>query len=198
MAWVCLVAAAGFAVTDWIAVARGDKRLEYFAKPAALTALLLYAALGPNASWYLIAALGLSLLGDVYLMLPVDLFAAGLGAFLLAHIGYIADFEVTLPSRAIWFVLVAAASAPLAWRILRAVPALPIRIAVGLYMAVISLMVGSAIASWQWPAVIGALLFFVSDALIALNRFVAQFRWARLAIIVTYHLGQFGLVTALR
>ena len=41
-------------------------------------------------------------------------------------------------------------------------------------------------------------LFFGSDAVIAWNRFVRPFAWAQLVIMVTYHLGQLALVTALR
>jgi uncharacterized membrane protein YhhN len=198
MATLCLIAAAVCAVTDWIAVAQARRLLEYLAKPAALAFLLLYATLAPHASWYLIAALALSLLGDVYLMLPDQLFPAGLAAFLLAHVAYIAAFDATLLARSIWFVVVVAASAPLALRVIRAVPDLPLRVAVGAYMGVISLMVASAIASSALLATVGALLFFVSDALIALNRFVAPFAWARGGIIVTYHVGQLLLVLALR
>ena len=198
MSSLCLLAAALCAVVDWIAVAREQRPLEYVAKPAALGFLLLYAARGPAASWYLVAALTLSLLGDVYLMLPGDLFVAGLAAFLLAHVAYIADFQVTSLARALWFVVVALAATPLALRILHAIAAPGLRVAVGLYMAVIALMVGSAIASWESTALVGALLFLASDAMIAINRFVTPFPWARLAIIVTYHLGQLGLVIALR
>jgi hypothetical protein len=38
-------------------------------------------------TWFVVA-LALSLLGDVFLMLPVDLFVFGLGAFLLGHVAY--------------------------------------------------------------------------------------------------------------
>ena len=198
MATLCLIAAIVCAVTDWVAVAQQRRLLEYLAKPAALGALLLYAALGPHASWVLIAALTLSLLGDVYLLRPEELFPAGLLAFLLAHLAYIVDFDATLLARSIWFVVVVVASLPLARRIIAAVPDLPLRVGVGVYMAAISLMVASAIASGSMVATAGALLFFASDALIALNRFVAPLAWAPLAIIVTYHAGQLLLVTALR
>jgi uncharacterized membrane protein YhhN len=193
-----LIGAIVFALVDWIAVARGRRYLEYLAKPATLGFLLLYAEGGPDASPYLLAALVLSLLGDVYLMLPNELFPAGLVAFLFAHVAYIADFDAAPLSRIGWFGIVAVVSSPLAWRIIRSVPQVPLRIGVGLYMAVISLMVASAIASWEITAVAGALLFFLSDALIALDRFVAPIAGARLAIIVTYHLGQLLLVIALR
>jgi uncharacterized membrane protein YhhN len=198
VATLCLIAALVCAGIDWIAVAQERRGLEYLAKPATLGLLLLYAALGAHVSWFLIAALTLSLLGDVYLMLPDELFPAGLGAFLLAHLAYVAGFDATLLARCIWFVVVAAASLPLALRIIRAVPETPLRIGIGVYMAAISLMVASAIGSGLLAAIVGALLFFVSDALIALNRFVTPFASARLAVIVTYHLGQLLLVVALR
>ena len=44
---------------------------------------------------------------------------------------------------------------------------------------------------------VGALLFFVSDYLIARDRFVRPLPWAPLAIMVLYHLGQAGLVLSL-
>ena len=198
MAALCLIAAIACAVADWIAVAQGSRLLEYVTKPAALGFLLLYAALGADASWYLIAALALSLLGDVYLMLPDELFPAGLAMFLLAHLAYVADFDATPLARTVWFVIVAGASVPLALRVMRGIKEPPLRFGVGVYMSAISLMVASAIASGDLLATAGALLFFASDSMIALNRFVTPFASARLAVIVTYHLGQLLLVIALR
>jgi uncharacterized membrane protein YhhN len=195
---LCLIAAIACALVDWVAVARKRRPLEHLAKPATLGFLLLFAALGSNASWYLIAALTLSLLGDVYLMLQDELFPAGLAVFLLAHVAYIADFDATPLSRSVWFVIVLGASVPLALRILRGVHEPPLRVAVGVYMGVISLMLASAIASGDLLATAGGLIFFASDALIAVDRFVAPFASARLAVVVTYHVGQLLLVLALR
>jgi uncharacterized membrane protein YhhN len=193
-----LLATGAAAVADWVAVAREERPLEWVAKPATLGLLLLWAGLGPAASWPLLAALTLSLLGDVYLMLPADLFLPGLLAFLLGHVAYIAAFDATPLSRAIWFVIVLAVSAPLSLRLLRAAPGTVLRVAIAVYMLVIALMVGSAIASGMLIAALGALLFMASDSMIALSRFVAPFAGARLAIIVTYHVGQLLLVWALR
>jgi uncharacterized membrane protein YhhN len=198
MSGVFLVAFAIFAITDWIAVSNKQTRLEYVAKPATLAALLLYAANGPSASPWLIAALALSLLGDVYLMLPGDLFIAGLSAFLLAHFAYIVDIDATLGTRLFWLIVVLALSSPLSLRILRSVTDPGLRVAVSVYMLAIALMVGSAFAAGEWLAILGALFFFASDSLIAWNRFVVPLPWAPTAIIVTYHLGQWGLTTALR
>ena len=65
------------------------------------------------------------------------------------------------------------------------------------YMGVISAMVASAIGVGHVMGVIGAGLFYVSDALIAWNRFVRETRHHAVAIMVTYHLGQMALVLSL-
>jgi len=198
METISLLAFFVFAALDWYAVTLPTRQLEYVAKPAALAALLVFASTGSGASPLLIAALCLGLLGDIYLMLPVDLFIAGLGAFLVGHLAYIADFHAALGWRLIWFAVMVAATYPVSRRIVRAVSDGTLRLAVMVYLAVISFMAASAIASGSFAAAIGAVLFVASDAIIAWDRFVAPKSWARVAIIVTYHLGQFGLVYSLR
>jgi uncharacterized membrane protein YhhN len=194
--------AAVFAVADWVAVARGTKALEYVAKPMA-TLLLLGVALAlvpedeTRRTWFAVA-LALSLAGDVFLMLPRDLFVAGLAAFLLGHVAYVAGFG---PSHAWpWILLVAVVAAAVGTPILRAVLARHERALVGpivAYMTAISLMVACAIGTADPVAIGGAALFLLSDSLIAWNRFVRPLAWAPVAIMVTYHLGQAGLVLSL-
>ena len=193
-----LLAFAAAAVIDWIAVAQERRELEWIAKPAALALLLLWAATGPATSWAVLAALAFSLLGDVYLMLPGNFFVAGLAAFLVGHLFYIDAFTAPLVWRAVWSVVVLAASAPIGLRIVRAVPNMPLRGAVVVYMTVIGVMTGSAIAAGLPIAAAGALIFMASDSMIAWSRFVAPFPGVRVAIIVTYHVGQLLLVHALR
>lgn len=70
---------------------------HYIAKPLATIAIIVLAATATNPlsaryQRYMVGGLVLSLLGDVLLMLPTDLFAFGLGAFLLAHLCYISAF----------------------------------------------------------------------------------------------------------
>jgi uncharacterized membrane protein YhhN len=186
------------AVADWMAVAQGRTTIEYVAKPAALAALIGYAATAPAPSAGLLIALLLSLLGDVYLMLPANLFVAGLGAFLLAHVAYIAELDAAWSARLLWWVAVVAAAFPVTRRIMRAIDDATLRPAVATYIAIIALMVASAIASGSPIAAVGATLFFTSDGIIAWDRFVQRLRWARPAIMVTYHVGQLALVIALR
>ena len=68
---------------------------------------------------------------------------------------------------------------------------------VSLYIAAISVMVASALASGNALAATGGVLFVASDTLIAWNRFVRPLDWAPITIIVTYHLAQAGLVLSL-
>src|SRR4051794_26003727 len=97
------VVAGVFAIGDWIAKARRDRRLEYVCKPATLAALVAAAiVLDPAADaqtrrvWFVVALLA-SLKGDVLLMLPQDLFVPGLAAFLVAHVCYLAASGPTDP-----------------------------------------------------------------------------------------------------
>jgi uncharacterized membrane protein YhhN len=198
MGTISLLAFFAFAVTDWIAVSQQRTDLEHIAKPATLAALLIYASTDPSASSWLIAALALSLLGDVYLMLPGNLFVAGLAAFLVGHLAYIDAFHASLGWRVVWSALVLGVSAPIGLRIVGAAPSMPLRVAVTAYMVVIGVMAGSSIAAGLPIAVVGALLFMLSDSMIAWNKFVSPFAGAKLAIIVTYHVGQALLVYALR
>jgi uncharacterized membrane protein YhhN len=206
-AWVLLAIAAVLAVGDWAAVARRDKRLEYACKPAALLALVLVAlALDPEnearRAWF-VAALVLSLAGDVFLMLPRDLFVAGLVSFLLGHVAYIVGLRVdggSLGALAVAGAVVAVVAAAVGSRVVAAVrrgPQRALTAPVVTYMVVISAMVACALATGNVLAATGGALFFASDALIAWNRFVRPLVWAPVAIMVTYHLGQAGLATSL-
>ncbi len=198
MSVISFLAFFAFAIADWIAVSNERTHIEYIVKPAALAALLVYALTGHHPSAWLIAALAFSLLGDVYLMLPVNLFIAGMVAFFFAHIAYIGALDASSGWRLVWWILVIAASGPIAARIARAIREPELRVAVLAYTAVLTLMVASALASGRLVAAVGALLFLASDSIIAWNRFVQPLGWAQPTIMIAYHLGQLGLVIALR
>ncbi|NUR63158.1 MAG: lysoplasmalogenase [Catenulispora sp.] len=234
------------ALADWVAVARraadpasrGARAAEYVAKP--LTMLLLigaavaiahdHAAPGipseHRATAYLVvttvAALVLSLVGDVFLMVPEEspaaarTFVLGLAAFLLAHIAYIAAF-VSLHAHggyAISFVLTGlvlsgAMFATAGLRIHAAAaqqdPALAGPVLA--YITVISLMVVAAWWTGDLRIIPGALLFAASDTMIGWTKFARAGHEPRegagragkidVPIIVTYHLAQLLLVLGL-
>jgi uncharacterized membrane protein YhhN len=207
---VAFLFASLFAVGDWLAKARSRRALEYFCKPATLVALIVAAgALDPATDahtrrvWF-VAALICSLTGDVLLMLPSDLFVPGLAAFLVGHLCYLVGFWTHGPSAialVIAVVVVVAVVAPLGRRILasivRAGQPGELRVAVAAYMAVISAMLATALATGNVLAAAGAVFFVASDSMIAWDRFVRRFAWAPVAIMVTYHVGQAGLVASL-
>jgi uncharacterized membrane protein YhhN len=206
-AFAALAVGAAFAVGDWMAVAGGRKPLEYVCKPATMVALIIVAlALDPfvedRRAWFVLA-LVLSLVGDVFLMLPRDLFLAGLVSFLAGHLAYVVGLRAGESSAAAVVVSAAAVmvvAAVVGTRILIAVrrgPHAELTGPVVAYMTVISAMVTCALATGNVLAAVGASLFFASDALIAWNRFVRPRAWVPVAIMVTYHLGQAGLVTSL-
>lgn len=207
-----LALAAVAAVVNWVGVGRQARPLILVAKPATLTLLIGVAlALTPDdptvRAWF-VAGLVLSLAGDVFLMLPEDAptplppFLLGLASFLLGHLAYVVGMGVDHRSWALTglgVVVVAAGLAVVAPRVLRGVraedPAM--KGPVLAYMGVISLMVVAAFGRSVWVGVAGALLFYASDAILAINRFFGPRRAWQVSVMVTYHLGQAGLVLSL-
>ena len=205
-AWLLLLLAVACAVADWYAVAVAKRRLEYVAKPGVMVGLIGAAlALAPTAPgivpWF-VAALALSLVGDVALMLPRERFVGGLVAFLLAHLAYVVGLGLQaqgVVGALLGLLVVAAVLVTVGRRVFGAARAGQRRLLgpVAAYMVVISAMVVAAFATGQPMAMAGAALFYASDANLAWDRFVARRRWGHLATIVTYHLGQALLVLSL-
>jgi len=72
-----------------------------------------------------------------------------------------------------------------------------------IYSAVISIMLFAAMSTifdpvWKtgtsFLVSMGAFLFYISDVILAWNKFVSPIRNGRLFNIITYHLGQIGLI----
>lgn len=198
------------AVCDWVAISKKSTTWVYLFKPATLLALIVWfgsvTGFHGQALW-----IGLALLfglgGDVCLMLPVDVFIAGLVSFMLGHVSYIIGFNPTLPILTLPGVLIviviAAAACLVGSKVFAGLKKNPkramLRPGVAAYLLAISLMVISAALTLirpEWNFVnaatvtAGALLFFASDACLAIDRFSHPFKHARLIVIVTYHLGQ--------
>jgi uncharacterized membrane protein YhhN len=177
---------------------RGPRWHAYVFKPLTTGLLLTSAAIatpaqGPRYQVAVTIGLALSLMGDVFLMLPKDLFLTGLGSFLLAHLAYLVAFTSGLPigtAPALLLPLLAVASIliRLLW------PGLGrLRLPVLLYTAVIVLMVWQAWArGWEFRtlgagfAAVGATSFMLSDSLLALNRFRWPWASAQAFVMSTY------------
>lgn len=194
------------AATDWFAVATSRRQLEYAAKPAVMLALIgLALVLRPVSSSeriFFVVALGLGLLSDVFLMLPQDLFLAGLAAAFVEHLAYISGFR-TRELHVAWAAVAAAialvstaAIFPSIYRSLRIKRPRLVGPVIA-YLAVFVVMVASAGGTGSIVAPVGALLFFYSDAILAWNRFVKPLPNGRLLNIVPYHVGEGLLVLSL-
>lgn len=204
---VLLVSALVLSALDWVAVASRLRPMEYVCKPAAAAAFLVCAlALDPaddGARTWLVVALVFCVAGDVFLMLPRDAFLPGLASFAVAQILFTVSFSLRGPTSTrsiVGLVVVVIGASILVRRFVGAIRrsgAESMVPAILVYVAVISAMVASAVSSGSAVAVIGAVLFMISDSLIAEERFVRSRRWQRLAIIVTYHLALAGLVLGL-
>jgi uncharacterized membrane protein YhhN len=155
----------------------------------------------PRYRTWLLIGLVLSTAGDVFLMLPVDAFVAGLASFLLAHLAYL----IALKQRERWLAAMwpFALYAVVAGLVLSQLwPGLPgeLRVPVVVYVVVLAAMAAQALAVW-WRRRDGAALygawggacFVLSDALLAWDRFVAPFVAASFAVLASYWLAQWGL-----
>jgi uncharacterized membrane protein YhhN len=199
------------AVIDWIAVANNWKKIEYFAKPGVILVLIIWLiAIGGYRGQLQFFLIGLffSLAGDIFLMLPSQKFIPGLISFLLAHIAYIRGFAIANPKFSFTGLvllllvgLIALVIMPQISNGLNTQKQEKLLIPIIIYSVVISLMLVSALLTMvgpysQWnliPSVLvsfGALLFFISDILLAWNKFVNPILYGSLFIIIPYHIAQ--------
>jgi uncharacterized membrane protein YhhN len=200
-ALAALAVAAAILYLAALAVDAPALRLPSKPVPALALAALVLSGRRDGYASALAGGLVLSALGDVLLELPGH-FVAGLATFLCAHLAYTAAF-VREERR---------------WRIGRALPfalwllgafvwirpglggmTLPVVV----YMLAIGTMMWRAAARWgdhpgATAALEGAVLFGLSDTLIAIDRFRAPLPGAPYAIILLYWAGQAGIAASAR
>jgi uncharacterized membrane protein YhhN len=178
--------------------------LSIVLKVASTGLLVVVAALVHHRHKLLILALVFSVNGDLLLELrrvgrlgPEQVFLLGLVAFLIAHIFYIALFVRSRSgvSVVIGRTRTVACMATLGTAIITVVVLWPglaeMRIPVLAYSLVLVTMVISAQYALFTPKVaIGALLFFASDTMLAINIFGYPFSGARTLVWITYYTAQ--------
>lgn len=198
-------------VADLVAVQGQYKIAEYFIKPLIIIWLIAWFVLQlryirNSLKKWIIFALFFSWLGDVLLMFHLEdplFFLLGLSSFLVAHIFYIIFFHFVRIKEMVksrWYLLLIVA---LYYAIVVAILSpylgdmkLPVRI----YAVVISFMFLLAIhmlfiknkTTGLWMMA-GAILFVVSDSLLAFNKFYQPFEMAGLFVMSTYGLAQLFL-----
>jgi len=199
------VLTAAVALTNWWAVATGRLRVEWWTKLLTMVALVATAlaagASGSGSGRWLLVALACGLLGDLALLGETRRrFLAGVAAFLAGHLAYLVCFaRIGLPWPAYaWLGVLALAVVlvatrrvvPAAWRVVGAGVAVPL----AAYSLVIGAMLLAAWATGDLLVALGATVFVVSDAVIALTLARHDFERPRgadhVAVMVTYHLGQ--------
>jgi uncharacterized membrane protein YhhN len=180
--------------------------LHWVCKPLAtlLMWVLAWRALHPVSAAYrrdILIGIALCLIGDVLLMLPGDLFVPGLVSFMLAHGWFIAAFSSDVRFAARWWawllcLLYGAVVTALLWRGIAGALRLPVLV----YVVVLASMAGQALgralrlresgdarALSARHAAAGAMLFMLSDSLLAWDRFRAPLPLAGLYILATYY-----------
>jgi alkenylglycerophosphocholine hydrolase len=168
------------------------------ATPIIMLAWLAWRRLGQHLITWISLALMFSACGDVLLALPLQHgFMLGLASFACAHLCYCLGFSRYLrwQTYKLSYLLILTLGVGIVLNlVLPHVGALywPVMV----YMCVISLMALSAIgASRQaFYLPLGALLFVVSDALLAINKFVNPLPYDRWWVMLSYYAAQYCLL----
>ncbi len=152
----------------------------------------------------ILVGLVFSLAGDVLLMLPSDQFMLGLVSFLIAQICYIIAFTSSRGFSFGWLSLVPVVVYGVIVYLLLAPHLGGMRLPVIAYMVVILMMAWQAWERWSalgergaLLAFIGAVLFVLSDTLLAVNRFRGEFAAARALTLGTYYAAQWLITSSL-
>ena len=177
---VCLGACAALVLCEY----RGWKIGKALLKIVASTAFLALALqLDATASAYgqlILLALGLSWVGDVFLLSQKSrLFLLGLGSFLLAHLVFAVAFACRpVDGTALVVGLAVMSCLGIAvliwlWGHLKAAYRIAVTAYVTAIVAMCALAIAASAASATWLLAAGAVMFAISDIAVARNRFVA-------------------------
>lgn len=199
-------------IADIVAIETGNTLLQNITKPLLMPVLAVFFLVhaGPHSHHlrkWMLAALFFSWAGDVLLMFQEkfsDFFLFGLSAFLLAHIFYIVFFHwirvkegvkgnlfLLLPVAAYYTGLIIWLS-PYLGEMKMPVRIYGIVISFMLMLALHMLYIRNKKAGRMMVA--GAILFILSDSVLAINKFYNPFEFAGTVIILTYGLAQLLLV----
>jgi uncharacterized membrane protein YhhN len=201
--YACAIACAVLVAAEYL----GARKLRALAKLAASAAFLVVAARTSGghafAAWML-AGLAFGAAGDLFLLgHGRRMFLAGLVAFLLGHLAYVAGLAQLLPPGQWPAAAGIYAAVPIAGGLVALAWLWPrlgaMRLPVIIYIGAIAAMVVGAVAVYRAGALpdpqrarllAGASLFFVSDLAVARERFVARGFVNRLWGLPAYYAGQ--------
>ncbi|MBA5763975.1 lysoplasmalogenase [Vibrio sp. 404] len=183
-------------------ISHGPRWLFYLTKPlpAALLAVMVFLTPPTQPSDYgLYIGLGLaiSVIGDIFLMLPKDCFRAGLFSFLVAQFTFGYAFLQKIESyQPTWLPILFACVGLIVYLLL--LPSIgKDKWYVGLYFVSILFMASNATVAWissggpiAGMAMIGAYIFIMSDLVLAIDRFRASSAFSRHVVMFTYYTAQ--------
>uniref|UniRef100_A0A336LFI4 lysoplasmalogenase n=1 Tax=Culicoides sonorensis TaxID=179676 RepID=A0A336LFI4_CULSO len=159
---------------------------------------------GHRSRQFLLIGLIFSSIGDI--LLNIDFFPEGMGAFAVAQIFYISSFGFKPLKPLIGVVLycIGAAGVSLFYQTLPTI----LKFGLPIYGTLLLTMCWRALAriaenpfdlknSPKLACAIGAVLFVISDSLIAFDKFYIPLSFAPLSIMVTYYAAQFGITLSI-
>lgn len=194
---------------------RKTQRQIYVIKPLATllviaVALLSFREARVNLTYTagVLSGLALSFGGDIALMFQTNrkAFMIGLVLFLLAHVAYAVTFTLLLGSLGaiVWLAALVLVALGVGIYLVFRSGLGTMKVPVIVYIVVISLMVNQAVATFNssalsagqaWMIAIGAVLFYISDVILAANRFWKPFQYNRISLAF-YYAGQFLIALA--
>ncbi len=174
----------------------------YVTKALGTTVILVFAlwptaAVSPVYRALVVAGLALSLAGDLFLVRPERRLLAGMVAFFLAHLAYIAAFisEAGAPARFVVPAVGALYGIALMWFLWNDMGAY--RLPASAYTAVLVVMIWAASDQFlsipdprTLAAFAGGVLFLLSDSVLAVEQFRAPFRYSPAIVMSTYYAAQ--------
>ncbi len=181
-------------IADLFFVWQEETEQRFFTKTILIPLLMLiYFSESKFINKIFVSGLVFSFLGDLFLLFNWG-FLPGLGSFLLAHVLYIICFSKLSrkkPSVLLIFVLFIY----LIGLLYILFPHLnEMKIPVIIYGIVITTMLYFSVKTQNKYLIFGALLFVISDSLLAVNLFINETKILSLLVMITYVLAQFLLV----
>ena len=172
--------------------------LRFLTKPLLMILLALYAWQEKRTN--LLPILLFAWLGDVFLLIPSEnplFFQLGLGSFLLMQIGYIRLF--VLKSHTLWHLSLLLVCLYVFAFLAFLYPYLSafLRIPVALYALALGAMLYFAGRTGNKQLLLGAVLFVLSDSLLAVGKFYGTFPGNSFLVMSTYMVAQLLLIQAL-
>ncbi len=184
-----------------------NQKMAFISKPFLMTSLvIIYLASVKKPNFWFISALFFSFWGDVLLLFKEQFFVFGLGSFLLAHILYIkitSEFIKKISLQKVILVCIPFVVFLFSFLFLIKDNLGGMKIPVIVYGVVISSFGAVALLNYVeekntanlW-LFLGAIIFIVSDSLIAVNRFYEPKEMYQICIMLTYIVAQYLICKA--